>query len=482
MVVTFPGRLSCVLNSIYRSPLVRPLRTEGVFVFMKYTLHHHQQLSDSLTPVQTYLLLRDEGPSSVLFESSDYHSREDAHSVVAVCPLETLSLTRKDLKTKGYAPSIESFLAGIQCEGAREKVGFLGVYGTTDFEAVCGMDKDSCPHVGIDPNEKLVQYSLFRFVMIFDHFKQILDCWEFCPEGEASALPYLLKRLSSPVPGPSSFQKMGEPSSTLTRGQYEEMVRAGIRQCHEGEVFQVVYSRHFSQAFTGDDFQVYRALRSINPSPFLYYLDNGQRRLFGSSPEAQLLVREGMAEVHPIAGTVHRTENEKENAHAIEALLEDEKENAEHTMLLDLARNDLNRSCHASEVSRFKEVQVFSHVIHLVSHVKARLRDGVHAAQVFADTFPAGTLSGAPKLRAIELIAEHEPHARGLYGGAVGCFGLNGDCIHAIVIRSFVSQRGRLHYQAGAGVVLDSIPSSEAKEVERKLFALAKATDLAETL
>jgi anthranilate synthase component 1 len=276
--------------------------------------------------------------------------------------------------------------------------------------------------------------------------------------------------------------KSGSVESTLTRNEFEDMVRAGIRQCREGEVFQVVYSRHFQQGFTGDDFQVYRALRSINPSPFLYYLDDGDRRLFGSSPEAQLLVRDGVAEVHPIAGTVKRTENAEENDIAIAELRGSEKENAEHTMLLDLARNDLNRSGHPSHVSRFKEVQLFSHVIHLVSHVQARLRDGVHAARVFADTFPAGTLSGAPKLRAIELIAEHEPHSRGLYGGAVGCYGLNGDCIHAIVIRSFVSRGGSLHYQAGAGVVMDSIPEAEAEEVERKLHALAKAMDLAETL
>ena len=449
---------------------------------MTYSLHHHRQLSDSLTPVQAYLLLRDEGPASCLFESTDYHSREDAHSVVAFDPLETLTLTRKDLRRAGYAESIESFLEGIDCPEAKSQGGFLGIYGTTDFEAVEGMDPDGKPHPGGGDSDEVVQYSLFRFVMIFDHFKQVLDCWEFCPEGEASQLPSLLKRLASPAPAPAPFFKSGEVKSSLTRSQFEEMVQAGIQQCHEGEVFQVVYSRHFEQAFTGDDFQVYRALRSINPSPFLYYLDDGNRRLFGSSPEAQLLVRDRVAEVHPIAGTVKRTESEEENEQAIQELKSSEKENAEHTMLLDLARNDLNRNCHRSEVSRFKEVQLFSHVIHLVSHVQARLREGIHAARIFGDTFPAGTLSGTPKLRAIELIASHEPHARGLYGGAVGCYGLNGDCTHAIVIRSFVSRTGRLHYQAGAGVVMDSLPASEADEVERKLHALAKAMDLAETL
>ena len=449
---------------------------------MTYTLHHHRQLCDSLTPVQAYLLLRDEGACSTLFESTDYHSREDAHSVVAIRPLESLSLTRSNLVEVNYAEAIEAFLQGIRCEGASAKGSFLGVYGTTDFEAVRGMDADSQPHPGENPDDVLVHYCLYRFVMMFDHFKQVLNFWEFCPEGEESQLPYLLKRLASPAPEPAPFQKSGAVESTLTREQFEDMVRAGIRQCREGEVFQVVYSRHFKQAFGGDDFQVYRALRSINPSPFLYYLDDGNRRLFGSSPEAQLLVRDGVAEVHPIAGTVKRTEDEEENERAIAELRASEKENAEHTMLLDLARNDLNRSGHPSRVSRHKEVQLFSHVIHLVSHVQSRMREGVHAARVFADTFPAGTLSGAPKLRAIELIADHEPHSRGLYGGAVGCYGLNGDCIHAIVIRSFVSEGGCLHYQAGAGVVMDSIPESEAEEVERKLHALAKAMDLAETL
>ena len=293
---------------------------------MTYTLHHHRQLCDALTPVQAYLLLRDEGPTSALFESTDYHSREDAHSVVAIRPLETLSLTRADLVEQGYAAAIEAFLAGIDCSGAASEGGFLGVYGTTDFEAVRGMDPDSRPHHGADGAEVLVQYSLFRFVLIFDHFKQLLDCWEFCPEGEASGLPDLLKRLASPAPVPAPFFKEGDVSSTLTRAQFEDMVRAGIRQCHEGEVFQVVYSRHFEQAFKGDDFQVYRALRSINPSPFLYYLDDGNRRLFGSSPEAQLLVRDGVAEVHPIAGTVKRTEDEEENANfKFEAYAEPQK-------------------------------------------------------------------------------------------------------------------------------------------------------------
>ena len=448
---------------------------------MNYTLHHHRQLCDLLTPVQTYLLLRDDGPTSILFESTDYHSREDAHSVVAIDPLETLSLNRAEVKAQGYAQAIETFMSGIHCEGAREKGGFLGVYGTTNFEAVCGMDEDCHPHPGDDPEEKLVQYSLFRFVMIFNHFKQVLDCWEFCPEGESTKMPYLLKRLASPVPAPPPFLKSGVEMSSLSRSQFEDIVRKGIRQCLEGEVFQVVYSRHFSQAFKGDDFQVYRALRSINPSPFLFYVDDGKRRIFGSSPEAQLLVRGEKAEVHPIAGTVKRTEKEEENARAIAKLLEDEKENAEHTMLLDLARNDLNRSCQNSEVKRLKEVQLFSHVIHLVSVVQAQAKSGLHSSKIFADTFPAGTLSGAPKLRAIELISEHEPHARGLYGGAVGCYGLNGDCIHAIAIRSFFSYQGNLHYQAGAGIVMDSVPSSEADEVEGKLRALAQAMDLAET-
>ena len=461
---------------------VAPLRKEGVFLFMKYNLQHHQQLCDFLTPVQTYLLLRDEGHSSVLFESTDYHSREDAHSVVAFDPLETLKLTRGQVESLGYAEAVQTFLSGIECAEATDKDGFLGIYGSTNFEAICGMDKDSRPHSGGHPEDCLVQYSLYRFVLIFNHFNQILDCWEFCPAGESSAMSYLLNRLSSPVPTPGQFRKRSAVTSPLTRLEYEEIVRKGVLQCHQGEVFQVVYSRQFSQEYVGDDFQVYRALRSINPSPFLFYIDDGNSRVIGSSPEAQLLVRNGMAEVHPIAGTVRRSRVESENIQAIAMLREDEKENAEHTMLLDLARNDLNRSCQASEVTHCKEVQMFSHVIHLVSKVEARLKSGIHAAQVFADTFPAGTLSGAPKLKAIELIAEHEPQSRGLYGGAVGCYGLNGDCIHAIAIRSFFSNQGCLTYQAGAGVVMDSIPSSEADEVEGKLEALAQAMDLAETL
>ena len=244
----------------------------------------------------------------------------------------------------------------------------------------------------------------------------------------------------------------------------------------------MVLSRRFSQDFKGDEFNVYRALRSINPSPYLFYYDYSTYRIFGSSPEAQMVVHEGIAEIHPIAGTFRRTGDDIKDQELAIKLLEDPKENAEHIMLVDLARNDLSKNCHEVKVTNYKEVQFFSHVIHLVSKVTGAINAGVSGYQIFADTFPAGTLSGAPKYRALQLIDEYEPTTRSFYGGGLGMIKLNGDLNHAIIIRSFLSKNNKLYYQAGAGIVIDSNPESELQEVHNKLAALKKALEMSESL
>ena len=227
---------------------------------------------------------------------------------------------------------------------------------------------------------------------------------------------------------------------------------------------------------------MYRSLRSINPSPYLFYFDFGGFRIFGSSPETHCKVSNGRVSIDPIAGTTFRSGNEALDRQRTELLLADPKENAEHVMLVDLARNDLSRNAHDVQVDFYKEVQYYSHVIHLVSRVSGQINSGGSAVKTYIDTFPAGTLSGAPKVRAMELIGELEKHNRGAYGGCIGFIGLNGDLNQAITIRSFVSRGNVLYYQAGAGIVALSDEERELQEVGNKLGALDKAIRQAETL
>jgi anthranilate synthase component 1 len=260
------------------------------------------------------------------------------------------------------------------------------------------------------------------------------------------------------------------------------MVEKGKQHCFRGDVFQVVLSRAFHQQFKGDEFNVYRALRSINPSPYLFFFDYGDYKLMGSSPEAQLIIKEGKATIHPIAGTFRRTGNDEQDRELAAQLLEDPKENAEHVMLVDLARNDLSRLATNVEVESYRKIQYYSHVIHLVSEVTGKIQEGLNPFSLLAATFPAGTLSGAPKYRAMQIIDQYEPTARGFYGGCIGAVSFNGDFNHAIMIRSILSKSNTLYYQAGAGVVAKSVASSELEEVNNKLNALKQAIALAQNI
>jgi anthranilate synthase component 1 len=275
---------------------------------------------------------------------------------------------------------------------------------------------------------------------------------------------------------------VGKKSSNLTDEQFIEFVKKGKDHCYRGDVFQLVLSRRFSQGFKGDEFNVYRTLRSINPSPYLFFFDYGYFRIFGSSPEAQLIVQDSKAEIHPIAGTFRRTGDDEKDAKAAEALAKDPKENSEHVMLVDLARNDLSRNGSKVEVEKNREVQFYSHVIHLVSKVTCKMKKSAKTFRVVADTFPAGTLSGAPKHKALQLIDRYETTKRNFYGGAIGYMDFHGNFNHAIIIRSFLSKNHELHYQAGAGIVADSVPENELQEVYNKLGALDKALTLAEDI
>lgn len=336
---------------------------------------------------------------------------------------------------------------------------------------------------GIDVSDKKDEYNIpeilyrvYRYVLVVNHFKNELYVFEHSLKGESPrGLEEILSLVHNKNLPEYSFSARDDESSNMTDGDFIAMVEKCKEHCYRGDVFQIVPSRRFSRSYRGDDFNLYRMLRSINPSPYLFYFDYGNFKIMGSSPEAELVVKKGVAEIHPIAGTFRRTGDDEKDAQAAHALLDDPKETAEHVMLVDLARNDLSRGCRDVKVENYKQLQFFSHVIHLVSKVSGRLREGQSSVRLLADTFPAGTLSGAPKVEAMRLISRYEPTRRGFYGGAIGILGFDGSVNHAIMIRSFLCKDNTLYYQAGAGIVSKSDPQSELQEVKNKLGALRSA-------
>ena len=465
----------------------------------KLKTSYKKLLSDTTTPVSIYLRLRDVFPNSILLESSDYYNRENSMSYVCCSPIAGIKFDNKELQisypdgeslTKSkdeinlreeIAKFRESFVDGFS-----EEFKFIsnGLFGYLTFDTIEHFEdiKLSTP---IDPERNIpfLQYHIYQFVIAIDHFKNELYIFEHNLDGRDEygfdQIQYLIQNKKFPE---YEFTLKGEESSNLSDEEFLNLVETMKAHISKGDVFQIVPSRAFSQSFLGDEFNVYRALRSINPSPYLFYFDYGSFKIFGSSPEAQLTIKKGEASIYPIAGTFKRTGNDMEDHKVAERLKNDPKESAEHVMLVDLARNDLSRDCDEVKVESFKEAQYYSHVIHLVSKVNGQIRENVDSFDVVADTFPAGTLSGAPKHMAISLIDRYEKSQRGFYSGAIGFMGFNGDFNHAIMIRSFLSKKNTLHYQAGAGIVMDSVAQSELNEVDNKIAALRKALTLAETI
>ena len=445
-------------------------------------------LSDLTTPVSIFLKLREHFPEILLLESSDYSSKVDSQSFICFDPILTLQFENgnfiftnkltgetENSYSQNSVEAITRFLSEIECNNDQITERFNGVFGYTGFDMVQefeGVQFDSSkPNYGIPG----LRYDFFRNIIVFDHFYGELFLIENVIDGQEEQLSKVLSIISRQDHQTYPFFLSGVEQKNMEDDDFLNIVKKAKSNCQRGDVFQMVLSRRFSQDFKGDEFNVYRALRSINPSPYLFYYDYSTFRIFGSSPEAQMVVHEGLAEIHPIAGTFRRTGDDIKDQELAIKLLEDPKENAEHIMLVDLARNDLSKNCHNVKVSNYKEVQFFSHVIHLVSKVIGAINKEVSGYQIFADTFPAGTLSGAPKYRALQLIDEYEPTTRSYYGGGLGLIKLNGDMNHAIIIRSFLSKNNTLHYQSGAGIVIDSIPESELQEVHNKLAALKKA-------
>jgi anthranilate synthase component 1 len=467
----------------------------------KYKINttYKKLLADTTTPVSIYLRLRDVFQNSLLLESSDYHSRENSTSYVCCDPIGGLTLNDGQLN-KRYPDGTEETLAEGQFELISQLSDFLASFETTlpEVKITANGLFGYFTHEAVEHFETIrlkksddtarkipvMQYNIYRYIIAIDHFKNELYIFHNQPEGETEAggidkINDLIKNKNFPE---YKFQSKADEKSNLTDEGFIAIVEKMKQHIYRGDVFQIVPSRAFSKEFTGDEFNVYRALRSINPSPYLFYFDYGDFRIFGSSPEAQITIKNRKATIYPIAGTFKRTGDDEKDAELAFSLKNDPKESAEHVMLVDLARNDLSRHCEHVEVKAFKEVQYYSHLIHLVSMVSGELLPDVPTFKVVADTFPAGTLSGAPKYRAMEIIDANENIKRSFYSGAIGYLGFNGDFNHAIMIRSFLSKNNTLHYQAGAGIVAGSVPESELNEVNNKIAALRKALELAEEL
>lgn len=452
-----------------------------------------QHLADTFTPVSIYLKVRDKYTESVLLESTDFRSVENCFSFIGIEPIarfmaqgntvtETLpdgTKTIKTLKNNEVLPVFKHFVEKFDVDSN----GTLnGLFGHTSFDAVQYFDT-----IQFDASKRKtdlpdLHYALYRFVIAVNHFKDELTILENIPEGGQSEIDRLETILNTQTVPTFNFTLKGEETSNVTDEAFKKIVTLCKHHCQIGDVFQIVPSRNFAQPFQGDEFQVYRALRSINPSPYLYYFDYGTYKIFGSSPEQQLVIKDRIAFVNPIAGTYRRTGDDVQDAELARQLAKDPKENAEHIMLVDLARNDLGKHCKSVKVKDLKEIQFFSHVIHIVSKVQGELKENVNPIDVFADTFPAGTLSGAPKYKAMQLIDQFENQNRHFYGGGIGFIGFNGDLTHAIVIRSFLSKDNVLYRQAGCGVVVSSVEESELQEVNNKLGALKKALEKAEKI
>lgn len=459
-----------------------------------YTTHCKTIPGDLHTPVTTYLKVRDLFPQSALMESSDYHGSENNRSFIGLNPIASIKISHGTAIATYPDGSIEQhpitenfrtehaitdFLNHFSVIG--EYNNYCGLYGYTSFNAIRYFENIRIKDYHDTRNDAPdMLYILYKYLIVFNDFRNEMLLMEMNSEQEETHLEYVEKAIRNRNYTTYDFRAIGETTSTLTDEEHKSNIRKGIAHCMRGDVFQIVLSRRFIQNYEGDDFQLYRALRSINPSPYLFYFDFGGFRIFGSSPETHCKIENGKATIDPIAGTTRRSGDIKTDAELTAILQGDPKENAEHVMLVDLARNDLSRNCHNVHVEFYKEAQYYSHVIHLVSRVSGKLDNNTNTVKAFIDTFPAGTLSGAPKVRAMQLISQYEPHCRGAYGGCIGFIGLNGNINQAITIRTFVSRNNELWFQAGGGIVAKSNEENELQEVNNKLRALKQAIIMAE--
>jgi len=465
---------------------------------MSYKLqtHYKKILADTITPVSVYLKIRDKFPNSILLESSDYHANDNSFSYICCNPIASIKIENEivtqhfpdgksdkiQITSKTDVPDIlHKFSRTFEASENDFKFIENGLFGYMAYDAVRYFEDVKIGRKENSVSIPDVFYAVYQNVIAINHFKNEAYIFAHCynTESNINEIEQLLRSRNFAT---YNFTKNGEANSNLKDEEFKDHVALAKKHCQRGDVFQLVLSRRFSQGFKGDEFNVYRALRSVNPSPYLFYFDYGDFKIFGSSPEAQLIVKDGKAEIHPIAGTFKRTGNDEQDTVLAKQLSVDDKENSEHVMLVDLARNDLSRNGNVVTVENYREVQFFSHVIHLVSKVTGQMKKDITTMKVVADTFPAGTLSGAPKHMAMQLIEKYEKTSRGYYGGAIGFMDFKGNFNHAIMIRTFLSKNHQLHYQAGAGLVAASSPEDELQETYNKLGALNKALEIAEDI
>lgn len=455
-------------------------------------------LADIITPVSIYLKIRDMYPNSLLLESSDYHSNQNSYSFLCLDPLADFEVSGDRLKVSlpgrdviheeikdrlSVVDRLNDFIGSFDVIEAPSDLVIDGVFGYSSYDAVQYFeDIELRSETYVEERIPEIKYGFYRYILAINHLKNELQLIENLREGEESNMTHIEDLIQNRNIATYQFKTLGEEGTNMTDEQYMDMVEKGKEHCFRGDVFQIVLSRQFSQKYKGDEFNVYRALRSINPSPYLFYFDYGSFRLFGSSPETQIEVQGGKAFINPIAGTFRRTGDDIKDQELARQLAEDEKENAEHIMLVDLARNDLSRTTSKVTVEKYREIHFYSHVIHMVSKVSGVLPESSNTIKIMAESFPAGTLSGAPKYKAMELIDKYEGKRRGYFGGTIGNLRFNGDINHAIMIRSFMSKNNILYYQAGAGIVSESDKRSELNEVGNKLAALKSAIEMAGSL
>ena len=462
---------------------------------IKLNNYHKKIFADTITPVEVYLKIRDIYPNSLLLENSDYMLANNNYSFICFNQIGYIKIKNNEItfsypgeavtsnqlsKNEKVSDVIHQYLDRFETSKSDFKFLNNGLFGFMSHESVKYFDS-----INIENKDDFdipdIYYGLYQNIIAISQYNH--EAHIFCNTiDNSSNLESIEAILNNKSYSVFSFKKDGQPESTITDNEYLDYVKKAKDHCKRGDVFQLVLSRRFMQKFSGDEFNVYRALRSINPSPYLFFFDYGDYKIFGSSPEAQIIIKDGKSEIHPIAGTFKRTGNDEEDHITATELAKDPKENSEHIMLVDLARNDLSRSGNNVKVEKNREIQFYSHVIHLVSKVTAILKKNIKPFKVVEDTFPAGTLTGAPKHKALELIEKYEKVNRNFYGGAIGYIDFNGNFNHAIIIRSFFSQNNILNYQAGAGIVIDSVPEKELEEVKNKLGALDKALNDAELI
>lgn len=463
-------------------------------------------LADTLTPVSAYLRIREEGKSSYLFESVEGGERLARYSFIGIDPILKISCRRDTttVSTNGksftynddYFTVLKFLLAAYRHPRMNNLPRFTaGLVGYIGYDMIRHIE--NIPECGEDPvaiNDAMM--ALFSSLIVFDHIrhqvylimnvmidrtKDILGQFQKAQEN-LRELENRLRRGSPPV------QSFGADMRDLTPETSKERFLANVTRAKkyitEGDIFQVVLSQRFSTTYKGDPFNAYRALRVINPSPYLYYLEFDDVKVIGSSPEILVRVEDGNCEVYPIAGTRPRGQNEEEDLARERELLSDEKELAEHIMLVDLGRNDLGKVCIPGSVGVDRRMFIvrYSHVMHIASRVTGKLQSSHDCIDLFKAAFPAGTVSGAPKIRAMEIIDQMEPTRRGIYAGAIGYIDFAGNMDMCIAIRTMLAVGQRLYFQVGAGIVADSVPENEYQETLNKGKALTEALSMAERI